>query len=69
MSRTLTIQEALQEMINSDRFRQLAKVDAATRVYAGRIRKGKLSDGAAVRLLEAYGYKIVVSTKQQVVAA
>lgn len=61
MSRKLTIQEALKEMIESKEFRELAKVDAATRVYAGRIRKGKLSDGAAVRLLESYGFKIVAT--------
>lgn len=60
MSRKLTIQEALKEMVESKKFRELAKVDAATRVYAGRIRKGKLSDGAAVRLLEAFGFSVVV---------
>lgn len=58
MSRPLTIQEALKQMIESERFKALARIDPATRVYSGRIRKGKLSGGAAIRLLEDFGFKI-----------
>lgn len=60
MNNYKTIQEALTEMVESKKFKDLAKVDAGLRVYAGRIKKGKFSDGAAVRLLEAFGFKIYV---------
>jgi hypothetical protein len=56
----MTIQEALKQMVDSERFRELAKVDAGLRVYAGRIRNDRFSDGAAVRLLQSFGYKINV---------
>ena len=60
MDRAITIKEALRQMVESQEFREAQKIDSGLRVYAGRIRKGTFSGGAAVKMLEAFGYKIIV---------
>jgi hypothetical protein len=59
MDRTVTIQEALKQMVDSQDFKEAQKLDSGLRVYAGRIRKGTFTGGAAVKMLEAFGYKVI----------
>lgn len=60
MGREMTIQDALKKMIESERFKQMQRVEPGLRVYACRIRNGKFRDGAAVELLKSFGFKVTV---------
>lgn len=60
MHQQMTIQEALAQMIETERFKQMQRVEPGLRVYAGRIRNGEFRNGAAVEMLEAFGFKIYV---------
>lgn len=60
MSQTITIQEALLQMIETEKFKQAQRIEPSLRVYAQRIRRGEFRDGAAVEMLQAFGYKINV---------
>lgn len=65
MSQQLTIQEALKIMVETERFKQMQRVEPGLRVYAGRIRQDKMRDGAAVEMLESFGFKIhVIDTRK-----
>lgn len=60
MSQQMTIQEALKIMVETERFKQMQRIEPGLRVYAGRIRQHKMRDGAAVEMLKAFGFKIYV---------
>jgi hypothetical protein len=59
MDRSVTIEEALRQMVESKDFKEAQKLDSGLRVYAGRIRKGTFTGGAAVKMLEAFGFKVI----------
>jgi hypothetical protein len=57
----MTLEKAIEELINSDKFREQAKNDARLRVYTGRYKSGALKDASARKLLTRFGYKITTS--------
>lgn len=60
MAKPMTVQQALKKLVTLDKYYEESKNDARLRVYAGRIRKGDFQDGAAARLLESFGFKVMV---------
>jgi hypothetical protein len=57
----MTIEKAIKDLLQSDGFKQAAKNDAKLRVYAGRIKKEGVKNGAAIDLLLMFGYKVDVT--------
>lgn len=64
MRQEMTIQQALTQMIETERFKQMQRIEPGLRVYAGRIRKGEFRDGAAVELLKSFGFKVIVAGEE-----
>lgn len=56
----MTIQQALNELIESADFKEKARNHASYRVFNHRVRNGKIRETAIVKMLEKFGYKILV---------
>lgn len=59
----MTIKEAIKELMKTDKFLEDARKDAKLRVFRQRFLAGEIKNGAAVSLLQEYGYKVEVSKK------
>lgn len=59
----MTIQKAINDLIQSVAFKEAARTDAKLRVFLGRLRKQEIKTGAMVDLLIRFGYKIEVRKK------
>jgi len=60
----MTIEKAVEDLLNSEEFKADARQDAKLRVFIGRYRKGTVGNGAAIELLLRYGYTIEVKKKR-----
>lgn len=58
----MTIETAIQHLINSEEFKTSAKIstNAKLRVYLSRYKKGTLSDCGGIELLNQFGYTIEI---------
>ena len=56
----MTIQEAINELIEREDFKNAARQDAKLRVYIGRIKKEGVKTGATIELLQQFGYKVEI---------
>ena len=57
----MTIEKALDELIESEKFKEKARQDARVRVFLQRHREGKIRYGSAVNILKKYGWKIMAT--------
>lgn len=56
----MTIEQAIVDLFESDKFKDAARKDAKLRVQAGRIKKEGIKPSAAIELLNKFGYEMVV---------
>lgn len=56
----MTIEKALQTLLESEQFKLDARQDSNLRVFQSRQRKGQIKTGAAVEMLIRYGYTVDV---------
>lgn len=56
----MTIEKALQTLLESENFKADARQDAKLRMFQSRHRKGEIKTGAAVEMLIRYGYTVDV---------
>jgi hypothetical protein len=61
----MTIKEAVAHLTASEQFKEDCRHDAKLRVYLGRLKKQGVKNGAAVELLEKYGYEIVAIKRRK----
>jgi len=61
----MTIDEAINELINSEDFKQAARQDAKLRVSLGRINKGNANKTLKIDLLESFGYIVDVKSPNE----
>lgn len=58
----MSIEEAVNELVNSNHFRECAKArtkeGARLRMFRVRFKRGELTTGACIEMLEYFGYKI-----------
>lgn len=54
----MTINQAIRQVIESQRFKEESRKDAKLRVFLGRYIKGEVKNGAATELLMKFGYKV-----------
>ncbi len=56
----MTIQEAVNHLLQSDSFKEEARQDSKLRVFLGRWNRQKIKNGAAIEVLLKFGYKVEV---------
>jgi hypothetical protein len=61
----MTIEKAIAELLISERFLEDSRKDAKLRVALGRHKRNTLKNGAAIELLEKYGYAIDVKKRRK----
>lgn len=54
----MTIEEAINQLVESSDFKEAARVDAKLRVQIGRIKKDGIKHSAAIELLQKFGYLV-----------
>ncbi len=59
----MTIKEAIKKLMNSEKFNEDARKDAKLRVFRQRYNAGEIKNGAAITLLQSYGYKVEITAK------
>lgn len=60
----MTIKDAIKELLKSERFIEDSRKDAKLRVFRQRFLAGEIKNGAAITLLNEYGYKVEVIKKK-----
>lgn len=62
----MTVKQAIQKLLESDNFNEDARTDARLRVFRQRFNAGQIKNGAAINLLQLYGYKIEITESKKV---
>lgn len=65
MSDIMTIKDAIRELLKTDKFQEDARKDAKLRVFRQRFLAGEIKNGAAISLLQDYGYKVDIRKQHQ----
>lgn len=59
----MTMEQAMQHLVESDAFKDASKTDARLRVMLGRHKAGELKEAAKIALLKRFGYTITTTVK------